>query len=260
METPSTEDLSQFETRLGHHFADGALLRLALTHSSWVNENGMQEAHNERIEFLGDAVLELAVSTELFKKFPTAREGDLTRLRSTLVNTQVLAELARDLALESVLRLGRGEENQGGRERDTLLADAMEAVLGAVYLDAGFIKASRVVLRIYKTRWPRDMASLKRKDFKTQLQEATQRQEVEARGLPVYVLEDCTGPEHDRVFTVRVTLPAGQYFVARGHSVKRAEQEAAKMALQFFATSGGKTAGRTPGHAATRKRSPRTRQ
>lgn len=230
-ETTPPEYLYLFETRLGHHFATGALLQTALTHSSWTNEQNMGTEHNERIEFLGDAVLELTVSTELFRRFPTAREGDLTRLRSTLVNTQVLADLARELSLETVLKLGKGEENQGGRHRDALLADAMEAVLGAVYLDAGFIKAGRIVTRLYKNRWPQSMGNIKRKDFKTLLQEATQRH---TKGLPYYVLETCTGPEHDKLFTVRVTLPDGQTFTASGHSLKRAEQEAAKKALELF--------------------------
>lgn len=216
---------------LGHRFSDRGLLRTALTHSSWVNEHHCAEEHNERLEFLGDAVLELTISSELFTRFPTAREGDMTRLRSSLVNTHVLATLARSVLLDKILRLGRGEENQGGRNRDALLADTLEAVLGAVYLDGGFSGARDVIARLYEGRWPERADRTRRKDFKTRLQEATQRT---SQGLPTYVLESSTGPEHARTFLVRVDLPDGRRFFATGGSVKRAEQEAARCALAAF--------------------------
>ncbi len=228
------EALQQIQAKLGHRFTDESLLQMALTHSSWVNEHGAKSGHNERLEYLGDAVLELAVSTELYQRFSTAREGELTNLRSSLVNTQVLATLARKLSLEGVLRLGRGEESQGGRKRDALLADAMEAVFGALYLDAGFIKARHVINSLYKELVPQQSQVAQQKDYKTQLQEATQDQQLKERGLPAYTLVGSDGPEHSRVFTVRVTLPTGQDFTAQGPSLKRAEQEAAKLALTIF--------------------------
>ena len=131
-----SNSLEDLEKGLGYRFADTNVLLTALTHSSWANEHG--GTHNERLEFLGDAVLELAVSSRLFALHPEAREGELTRMRSALVNESTLADVARALRLDERLRLARGEENQGGRQRDALLSDAMEAVLGGVYLDGGF--------------------------------------------------------------------------------------------------------------------------
>lgn len=221
-------DLSGLQERLGHRFANLSLLAAALTHSSWTNEHDPSASHNERLEFLGDAVLELTVSEELFARFPKAREGDLTRLRSGLVNASSLAVLARELRLEGLLRLGKGEENQGGRQRDALLSDALEAVLGAVFLDGGFEAGRKTVTTLFAGRWPRNAEKCRRKDFKTRLQEATQRL---SRGLPTYILEESRGPEHARIFAVRVALPDGRLFRAEGVSVKRAEQEAARLAL-----------------------------
>ncbi len=221
-------DLGGLQKRLGHRFDNLSLLVTALTHSSWTNEHDVAAPHNERLEFLGDAVLELAVSAELFARFPEAREGELTRLRSGLVNASSLASLARVLRLEELIRLGRGEENQGGRQRDTLLADTLEAVLGAVFLDGGFEAGRKVVDGLFAESWPQSTEKTRRKDFKTRLQETTQRLN---RGLPVYSLEESRGPEHARIFAVRVVLPDGRVFRAEGAGVKRAEQEAARLAL-----------------------------
>ena len=134
------------EEKLGHVFARPELLDLALTHSSWANEYSGGQHHNERQEFLGDAVLELCVSWELFRRFPEAREGELTKLRARLVSTVSLAERAREFGLDSLLKLGKGEERQGGRSRDSVLSDVLEAVLAAVYEDGGFTPRRR--------RWP----------------------------------------------------------------------------------------------------------
>ena len=183
-----SNSLEDLEKGLGYRFADTNVLLTALTHSSWANEHG--GTHNERLEFLGDAVLELAVSSRLFALHPEAREGELTRMRSALVNESTLADVARALRLDERLRLARGEENQGGRQRDALLSDAMEAVLGGVYLDGGFQEALKVVDRLYAPLWPTAPGRIKRKDFKTRLQEVTQRI---SRGLPVYMQEDASG-------------------------------------------------------------------
>lgn len=220
--------LDGLQDEIGYRFKDVSLLLLAVTHSSWANEHAEGNAHNERLEFLGDAVLEIAVSAQLFARFPDAREGELTRLRSSLVNEPTLAAIARKLRLDDCLRLARGEENQGGRHRDALLSDAMEAVFGGVFLDGGIEKARAVVERLYADLWPKNAAKVRRKDFKTKLQEATQRL---SKGLPVYVLEDSCGPEHAKVFSVRVDLPDGRQFRASGPGLKRAEQEAAHVAL-----------------------------
>jgi len=220
-------DLEALERELGYVFRDAALLAAALTHSSFANE-AEGGRHNERLEFLGDAVLSLCVSSELFALFPEAQEGDLTRLRSDLVNTSSLAALAREIGLDSHLRLGRGEESQGGRSRDTLLGDAFEAVLGAVYEDGGFAPVRELVRRLFAGRWPRTPGRESQKDCKTQLQEVIQQT---YRERPVYTLHASHGPEHAKLFEVRLLLPDGQSFVAEGPSLKRAEQEAARNAL-----------------------------
>ena len=187
--------LDVLQDRIGYRFKDESLLLLAVTHSSWANEHAAGNAHNERLEFLGDAVL---------------------------------AAVARKLHLDGCLRLARGEENQGGRQRDSLLSDAMEAVFGGVFVDGGIEEARAVVERLYADLWPKSAAKVRRKDFKTKLQEATQRI---SKGLPVYTLEDSCGPEHAKIFSVRVDLPDGRQFRASGPGLKRAEQEAAHVAL-----------------------------
>jgi ribonuclease-3 len=225
--TDKTLELEELERTLGHVFRDAALLAAALTHSSFAHEAG-GGPHNERLEFLGDAVLSLCVSGELFARFPDAQEGDLTRLRSRLVNAASLAGVAREIGLDRHLRLGRGEENQGGRKRDTLLGDALEAVLGAVYEDGGFAPARELVRRLFTRHWLWAPEQEVRKDFKTRLQEVIQQQ---YRELPMYTLSASRGPEHARLFEVRLLLPDGRSFTAEGNSLKRAEQEAARNAL-----------------------------
>ncbi|MCL1985229.1 MAG: ribonuclease III, partial [Betaproteobacteria bacterium] len=203
------------------------LLVEALTHSSFANE-AAGGRHNERLEFLGDAVLSLCVSGELFSRFPGAQEGDLTRLRSRLVNASSLAALARAISLDKHLRLGRGEESQGGRSRDSLLGDAFEAVLGAVYEDGGFAAVRKLVRRLFAEYWPETLVRECEKDFKTQLQELIQQK---YRERPTYTLNASHGPEHAKLFEVRLLLPDGRAFIAQGQSLKRAEQEAARNAL-----------------------------
>ena len=220
-------ELARLERTLGYVFQDAGLLAAAMTHSSFANETS-GGTHNERLEFLGDAVLSLCISSELFARFPDAREGDLTRVRSQLVNASCLADLARAIGLDDHLRLGRGEESQGGRTRDALLGDALEAVLGAVYEDGGLAPARELVRRLFAGRWPRTLRREFRKDFKTQLQEVIQQQ---YRERPTYTLSASHGPEHAKLFEVCVRLPDGRSFVALGPSLKRAEQEAARNAL-----------------------------
>ena len=221
-------DTREFERELGYTFRDVRRLLAALTHSSFANEAGDGSIHNERPEFLGDAVLSLCVSNELFFRFPNAREGELTRLRAQLVNASALAALAREIGLDRRLRLGKGEESQGGRSRDTLLGDALEAVLGAVFEDGGFEAALALVRRWFAGSWPEGPAREMRKDYKTRLQERIQKQ---CRDRPVYSLESDRGPEHAKVFEVRLVLPDGRDFTGRGSSVKKAEQAAAQNAL-----------------------------
>lgn len=221
--------LSELEDRLQYRFHDISLLATALTHSSWANEHNT--VHNERLEFLGDAVLELNVSHEIYKRFPQEREGGMTRLRSRLVSEDKLAELARSLKLGDMLFMGRGEEAQGGRERAALIADAMEAVLGAVYLDGGHKEASALIHRLYADRWPAPGTDRRSKDYKTRLQEVTQ---AMLHSLPVYMPLSSSGPEHAKTFRVQLELSDGRSFIAEGGSLKRAEQEAARLALAAF--------------------------
>ena len=223
------ESLSVVEIALGHAFARPHLLVTALTHSSWANERGEGAPHNERLEFLGDAVLELCVSEELFARFPEAPEGELTLLRSQLVNESSLAAMAGRLRLEEHILLGKGEENQGGRGRPALLSDAFEAVIGALFLDGGYDVAREFIGRVFEGLWPARPAAPKTKDFKSRLQELTQRTH---KARPVYTLLGSAGPEHDKRFEVRLTLPTGQEITATEKSVKKAEQQAARLALE----------------------------
>ncbi|MCH5277360.1 MAG: ribonuclease III [Desulfovibrionaceae bacterium] len=229
-------DFAPLEARLHYRFRDKTLLAAALTHSSWANENGCGQ-HNERLEFLGDAVLEVHISHGLYERFPAEREGGMTSLRSRLVSEGKLAELARDLELGQYLNLGKGEEAQGGRERAALLADALEAVLGAVYLDGGHDETARLVARLYENQWPDSSSARKGKDYKTRLQEVTQ---ARFRALPAYVPLASSGPEHAKLFEVRLELPDGRSFLASGGSLKRAEQEAARKALEYYGTQAGR--------------------
>lgn len=216
--------------QLGHSFIRRELLKLALTHSSWANECASGQEHNERQEFLGDAVLELCVSWELYTRFPSAREGELTKMRSGLVSAVSLAERTRELGLDVLIKLGRGEENQGGRKRDAVLSDALEAVLAAVYEDGGFAAAQKAVTCIFAGQWPSRAGDGKAsKDYKTRLQEASQQSFGQA---PLYTRTGSHGPEHSKVFEVSLRMPDGSQFVASGSSCKKAEQQAARAALK----------------------------
>ena len=222
---------SAIEESIGYTFTDKGLITTALTHSSYANEQGVDAQHNERLEFLGDAVLELCVSSELFVLFPDVREGDLTRMRAKIVSQPFLTELAREFHIDQALLLGKGEEHQGGRDRPSLLSDAFEALLGAVYLDGGFAAATNVVRTVFNDKWPEQKQNSQTKDCKSLLQEVTQQRFKER---PAYVLADSSGPEHAKVFTVQVTLPDGTVFTSNGPSLKRAEQLVACLALEHL--------------------------
>ena len=227
-----TEQLFALEQKIDYRFKDRALLLQALTHSSYANEIDSSLTNNERLEFLGDAVLELCVSEELFQRFPQEREGTLTALRAQLVNEPALADTARDLNLQGYILLGKGEENQGGRERDAVLCDALESLFGAVFLDAGFARVKRLIISLLNGRWPESGKFKKNKDFKSRLQEITQKYFADR---PRYALLESFGPEHDKTYSVQLILPDGNTFLARASSVKKAEQMAAQQAIQAFA-------------------------
>lgn len=204
---------------------DTAELRRAFLHSSYVNEQPpeLKLESNERLEFLGDAVIELAISEYLFKRFPSYTEGELTKIKSVVVSGPVLAEKARELELGRCLFLGVGEEESGGRERSSILADALEALVGLLFLKWGYRRAARFALRILKDEVEKVARHQQTMDYKSLLQEEAQR-----RGTrPVYSLIKEEGADHQKVFTVKVEV-AGLEGIGRGRRVKEAEQAAAK--------------------------------
>ena len=219
--------LYRLQTALAYRFRNTQLLWLALTHRSADSNN------NERLEFLGDALLNAVISAELFAKYPQFEEGALTRLRASLVNQEALAAVAQHLNLGECLRLGPGELKSGGHRRSSILADALEAVCGAVYLDNGFESVRATILHLFERQLIATVSSGMLKDSKTQLQEALQ-----ARGLPlpVYTVESLTGEAHRQIFHVSCLVEALQVH-ARGVAGSRrsAEQEAAKNVLEMLA-------------------------
>lgn len=215
---------------LGYTFRHPELLLEALTHRSFAYEHpGPGVAHNERLEFLGDAVLQLISSSLVYRMFPEYDEGQLTGLRSSLVRASTLAALARELPLGESLRLGKGEDATGGRDRDLLLASAFEAVLGAMYLDVGLAKVTRFLEPRLELEARRVLDQPDTKDSKSRLQEAAQAQ---LGVTPRYRVVQEDGPSHDRSFVVEVML--GERAAARGtgRSKRQAEQEAARLALE----------------------------
>jgi ribonuclease-3 len=221
--------LKACEKRLGYRFRHREHLRRALTHRSFVNELRLPATeHNERYEFLGDAVLELAISRLLMERFPEAPEGELSKLRAAIVNESQLAELARGISLGDDLNLGKGEDQTGGRDKPSLLSDAFEAVLGAIYLDRGFDKAFDVIQRLYRSVLERAGGVGFIRDYKTRLQEVSQ---ARFRAVPSYRLQRTAGPDHAKTFEVHLYIQNERWGVGRGASKKNAEQAAAAEAL-----------------------------
>ncbi|WP_373190796.1 ribonuclease III [Halomonas sp.] len=218
-----SNSLNAFSRRIGHTFADPGLLELAMTHRSYGGQN------NERLEFLGDSIVNFIIAEALFQRFPQAREGQLSRLRARLVKGQTLAELAREMAFGECLRLGSGELKSGGHRRESILADAVEAVLGAIYLDAGMEIARARVLSWYAERL--EAISLKdtQKDPKTRLQEFLQSRQVP---LPRYEVTSVEGEAHAQTFTVECHVEVlEERTLGIGASRRHAEQQAAAQAL-----------------------------
>lgn len=217
------------QTRLGYAFRDEALLRLALTHPSVAHEQGGPAQQNQRLEFLGDAVLQLVLTRELYEKFPAFDEGPLTKARAKLVNRRSLAVRGRTLGLGEHLILSRGEEMHGGRERPSALADAFEAVLGAIFLDGGFEAARQFVLREFRKVLDELTVTPILDNPKGELQELLQAKSPEA---PQYQVVSITGPDHDRVFECTVHHGGVELAHGWGKSKKAAESEAALAALK----------------------------
>jgi ribonuclease III len=217
----------QLETAVNYRFSDPKLLVLALSHRSVGSSN------NERLEFLGDSVLNAVISAQLFEQHVQLGEGALTRLRASLVNQASLAEIARDLALGGYLSLGAGELKSGGQRRASILADALEALIGAVYLDAGFESARAVILHLFKERLMAPVVQESLKDYKTRLQEALQARNLP---LPVYSVEAIAGQGHQQLFRVHCRVETLGIH-ARGEAGNRraAEQEAAQRIFELLA-------------------------
>ena len=221
--------MTELEKRLGHVFHDRALLDTALTHSSYANENRSQGiVCNERLEFLGDSVLGVTVADFLYRRYADMPEGRMTRLRSELVCEQSLYQVALKLELGRFLRLGRGEEHNGGRARASILSDAVEALIAALYLDGGMSAASEFIHRSLLSELGNEEPEYFT-DYKTALQELIQR---ESGRVLSYELVDEQGPDHDKTFTVRVLLNGEPIGRGRGRTKKEAEQSAAHNALE----------------------------
>jgi ribonuclease-3 len=226
-------ELDALEQRIGHTFTDRELLRRAMCHRSWVAEAVGEPVSNERLEFLGDAVLGLVIADLVYRRFADLAEGALTDLRKSVVNATALAEVAAELHLGEHLLLGRGEDAAGGREKVSILSDAMEAVLGAVYLDGGMATASELIERLFVHRLESAIGTLDRLDYKSALQEVLAQQ---GRPSPDYKVRS-TGPDHDKRFYARVLVAKELLGEGEGRSKKAAEQAAASAA--FAVLTGG---------------------
>lgn len=222
-------DAATVEDRLCYRFTDPRLLELALTHRSWCAEHDGSSS-NERLEFLGDAVLDLVVAHRLYDRYGDLTEGALAKTRASLVNSATLAEVGRSIGLGALLRLGRGEDVSGGREKPSLLADALEAVIGAVYLDGGLHAADGVVGRLLDANLEAAARAPGRTDFKTRLQELTARRGF---GPPAYTVTT-SGPSHHQLFRAAVSAGSASG-VGEGSTKKDAEQHAAEIAYSALA-------------------------
>ena len=220
------------QQNLNYEFKNINLLKNALTHSSYANEM-RSSSSNERLEFLGDSVLSIIVSDYLYDRYPNLPEGELTRKRAALVCEKSLCGFSRELKIGEYLLLGKGEENNGGRERDSILADAFEAVLAALYLDGGMEVAKNHVMR-FVLRDEKNHTEAAFKDYKTLLQEIIQRNPEES---VTYILTDEKGPDHNKEFTVEVRLNSNTIGTGVGKNKKQAEQMAAKQALELMGES-----------------------
>lgn len=224
-------DTARLQQALGYQFTDLELLEQALTHRSASARN------NERLEFLGDSILNHIIAEELFRRFPSSREGEMSRMRASLVKGDTLADLGEELGLGGYLRLGAGERKSGGHRRGSILADAFEAVVGAILLDSDAQRCRECVLALFAHRLQQLTPGLVDKDAKTRLQEYLQSR---SSPLPQYDLLDVQGEEHARQFRVACRLAKPQLVAeGRGGSRRKAEQEAASMALEKLSNHGG---------------------
>lgn len=223
-------DPAMLEKRIGYTFSDKALLNNALTHSSYASENKLgYTANNERLEFIGDAYVDAVVGMKLFEILGDSHEGVLSRYRADVVCEASLSDAARSINLGEFLFLGRGEDTSGGRDKPSILADAFEALLGAILIDGGYDACKEVILRLLGDKTLQAATGALSRDFKTKLQEIVQ--EKSCNSVITYKVTDETGPDHNKTFTVSVSINGAQCGTGTGSSKARAEQAAAKDAL-----------------------------
>jgi len=224
-------DIEHFEKRIDITFANKEYLVEALTHRSYLNEHKSSRSHNERLEFLGDAVLELVISDYLFKEFPDRAEGELTSFRSALVRTDSLAETAKEIAIGESILLSKGEEDTGGRTKSYLLANAFEALIGAIYLDQGYEKSREFINKYLVKKLPDIVKNRTDIDSKTKIQEVAQ---AKYKETPTYEVINQEGPDHDKHFTVIVKIKDKTIGEGKGSSKQRAEEDAATKGLEYI--------------------------
>lgn len=227
-------ELEELERCLDYHFKDPALLQQAITHKSYLNEarerfQSASGGDNERFEFLGDAVLDLVISQDLLLNYPDTPEGELSKMKARIVSETALAKVARRLEIGRYLLLGRGEEITQGRTKPSLLANALEAILAAIYLDGGLDSARHVIQKIFKSEFEELLKTEAFTDYKTELQELCQR---DYEILPTYTVLTESGPDHQKTFEVQISIKGGVYGRGIGRSKKEAEQQAAREALE----------------------------
>lgn len=226
-------NLERLQERLGYRFGDRAILLQSMTHTSYghefLNEKSIALRDNERLEFLGDAILDVIVSDILLEAFPSANEGQLSKMRAAVVNEKTLAMVAKSINLQDTLRLGKGELQTGGNQKPSILSSAFEALIAAIYLDGGFQAVYPVVRHLFAPLFTEERDLLAFYDHKTQLQEIVQ---ARWKVTPTYHLLGTDGPDHAKTFEVEVRMNGKSLAVAGGNSKKEAEQNAAKAAIQ----------------------------
>lgn len=223
--------LEELSHKLDIKFIDIALLKVALTHRSYINENKQEKYHNERIEFLGDAVLELIISEYLYAKFPDRAEGELTSFRAATVKTDSLATVSKELGIGEFMLMSKGEEATGGREKDYLLANVFEAILGAIYLDQGYEACKQFVFRYLVPKIDNIVRERSDIDAKTKFQEVAQKL---FHHTPTYEIIEEIGPDHEKRFVMGVYVGTKEYGRGEGSSKQKAEEQAAKHALEIL--------------------------
>ncbi len=229
LSSPRRSILEDFQKKLHIRFKDILLLDTAFHHRSFSNEIANVTGNNERLEFLGDAVLGLIVANYLYLHLPEENEGELARIKAVVVSEATLSRKALEIGVDSCLSLGKGEEKSGGRSKKAILADALEAVFGALYLDSGIKEVEKLVVNVLKDEIDQVHANLQIKDYKTLLQEFYQKKN---KSVPQYKMDKKTGPDHDQTFWVSVSLGSTTYGPACGKSKKEAEQAVARFAWE----------------------------